>query len=69
LSEVRDNSRGFLQTPPLALGSLWTLVPGVLFALLLSVRTHLEDRTLQEELEGYREYAARVRLRLLPGLW
>jgi protein-S-isoprenylcysteine O-methyltransferase Ste14 len=54
---------------PLALGSLWTLIPGGLFALLLAVRTFLEDRTLQEELEGYREYAARVRFRLLPGVW
>ena len=29
----------------------------------------LEDRTLQDELEGYREYAERVRYRLLPGVW
>ncbi len=54
---------------PLALGSLWTFIPGVLFAVLLAVRTHLEDRTLQQELDGYRQYAARVRFRLLPGVW
>jgi protein-S-isoprenylcysteine O-methyltransferase Ste14 len=29
----------------------------------------LEDRTLQEELEGYSEYVRRVRYRLIPGLW
>jgi protein-S-isoprenylcysteine O-methyltransferase Ste14 len=29
----------------------------------------LEDRTLQDELDGYRDYARRVRYRLLPGLW
>lgn len=28
-----------------------------------------EDRVLQAELPGYREYARRVRWRLLPGLW
>jgi protein-S-isoprenylcysteine O-methyltransferase Ste14 len=33
------------------------------------VRTALEDRTLQEELDGYKAYAERVRYRLLPGIW
>jgi protein-S-isoprenylcysteine O-methyltransferase Ste14 len=53
----------------LALGSLWALVPGGLFALLLVVRTALEDRTLREELEGYEAYAGRVRWRLVPYVW
>jgi protein-S-isoprenylcysteine O-methyltransferase Ste14 len=53
----------------LALGSLWALIPAGLVACLLVVRTALEDRTLQEELAGYREYARRVRYRLLPGIW
>jgi protein-S-isoprenylcysteine O-methyltransferase Ste14 len=55
-------------TPPI-LGSLWGLVPAGVLAVLMVVRTALEDRTLQEELEGYREYAQRVRYRLLPGVW
>jgi protein-S-isoprenylcysteine O-methyltransferase Ste14 len=33
------------------------------------VRTILEDRTLQNELPGYAEYARRVRYRLIPGIW
>ena len=54
---------------PLALDSLWAFVPAG-FALIVSVvRTVLEDRTLLEELPGYREYAQSVRYRLLPGLW
>jgi len=53
----------------LALGSLWTLVPGGLFGALLVVRTALEDRTLLEELEGYKGYAKRVRFRLVPHVW
>jgi protein-S-isoprenylcysteine O-methyltransferase Ste14 len=54
---------------PIMLGSLWAFIPGVLAALLFVVRTALEDRTLQEELDGYKEYAGRVRYRLLPGVW
>lgn len=54
---------------PLLLGSWWALVPGVISALLLVVRTALEDRTLQEELDGYKQYAGEVRYRLLPGVW
>jgi protein-S-isoprenylcysteine O-methyltransferase Ste14 len=54
---------------PLALGSYWALIPGGIAVLVLVVRTALEDRTLQRELQGYKEYAARVRYRLLPGVW
>ncbi|HDS45962.1 MAG TPA: isoprenylcysteine carboxylmethyltransferase family protein [Methanomicrobia archaeon] len=52
-----------------ALGSLWALVPAALVVLLLIIRTALEDRTLQNELPGYAEYAHTVRYRLIPGLW
>jgi protein-S-isoprenylcysteine O-methyltransferase Ste14 len=54
---------------PLALGAPWALIPAVLTAGLTVLRTALEDRTLQEELDGYKEYAQRVRYRLLPGIW
>jgi protein-S-isoprenylcysteine O-methyltransferase Ste14 len=33
------------------------------------VRTALQDRTLQSELPGYKEYSRKVRFRLLPGIW
>jgi protein-S-isoprenylcysteine O-methyltransferase Ste14 len=52
-----------------ALGSLWSLIPGGLFAVLLVVRTALEDQTLKEELDGYKAYTQRVRHRLIPGIW
>lgn len=52
-----------------ALGSGWTLLLAVAVSLVLAVRTGLEDKTLQDELEGYTEYARRVRYRLVPGLW
>lgn len=54
---------------PLLLGSLWALIPAGLAVGLYVVRTALEDRTLQEELDGYRDYARRVRHRLIPGVW
>lgn len=54
---------------PLALGSLWALIPAAITVVLFVIRTALEDETLQAELEGYRGYAGRVRYRLIPGLW
>ncbi|MGD0020603.1 MAG: isoprenylcysteine carboxylmethyltransferase family protein [Candidatus Limnocylindrales bacterium] len=53
----------------LVLGSLWALVPGVAAASLMVIRTALEDRFLQAELPGYRDYTRDVRHRLVPGIW
>jgi protein-S-isoprenylcysteine O-methyltransferase Ste14 len=53
-----------------ALGS-WlaaALVVSVSMPFLLH-RTITEERVLQAELAGYSEYAARVRWRLVPGIW
>ena len=55
---------------PLLLDSPWTFVPVFAMAIVLIIRTSLEDRTLQEELPGYREYATqKTRYRLLLGIW
>lgn len=54
---------------PLVLGSAWAFIPSGLTAGLILLRTGLEDRLLQEKLAGYKEYAQRVRFRLLPGVW
>jgi len=53
----------------LALGSVWTLIPAVVATIIGVIRTALEDQTLQEELPGYRDYAQRVRYRLIPGIY
>jgi protein-S-isoprenylcysteine O-methyltransferase Ste14 len=58
-----------LLVAPLVLGSLWAFIPAGLAACIFVVRTALEDRTLQEELEGYQDYVQRVSYRLLPGVW
>ncbi len=59
----------FSLAAPLALGSIWALVPAMGTVCLLVIRTALEDRTLRIELAGYETYAGQVRYRLIPGLW
>lgn len=54
---------------PLALGSLYGIIPAVFFLISIIIRTHLEDKTLHNELEGYEEYAQKTKYRLLPGVW
>jgi len=54
---------------PLALGSWWGLAMAPLFLALFAVRIDIEERTLREGLPGYIDYAARVRYRLVPGVW
>jgi protein-S-isoprenylcysteine O-methyltransferase Ste14 len=59
----------WMSSIPLILGSLYAFIPLALYGVLMTVRTHLEDRTLRDELPGYSEYAERVRFRLIPGIW
>ena len=53
----------------LGLGSIWTLIPAVVALIITVIRTKLEDRVLHEELQGYGDYAKRVRFRLIPGIF
>ena len=53
-----------------ALGSWLAAALVVIFSLpFLLYRVVTEDRILQAELAGYSDYAARVRWRLVPGIW
>lgn len=54
---------------PIMLGSLWALIPAVAGSVAFFIRTALEDRTLQIELEGYISYAARVKYKLIQGIF
>jgi protein-S-isoprenylcysteine O-methyltransferase Ste14 len=54
---------------PVLLDSWWALSVSGLNAILLVLRTALEDRMLRNELTGYAEYAHNVRYRLLPSVW
>ena len=54
---------------PLFLDSGWAFIPAVFLVIVLVIRTSLEDKVLQADLEGYSEYAEKVRYRLFPGVW
>jgi protein-S-isoprenylcysteine O-methyltransferase Ste14 len=54
---------------PLLLDSVWAWIPSILLMIVMVVRTALEDKTLQAELPGYKEYAQKTRYRLIPGIW
>jgi protein-S-isoprenylcysteine O-methyltransferase Ste14 len=59
----------FIAGIPLWLGSWWGLAAGSVLMLILAVRAVFEERTLAAELNGYADYAARIRYRLVPYLW
>jgi len=54
---------------PALLGSIWAFVPALFLAVALIIRTSQEDLTLRRRLEGYAQYAQKVRYRLVPFVW
>jgi protein-S-isoprenylcysteine O-methyltransferase Ste14 len=54
---------------PLLMGSWLGLGVAPFFIALLMLRIPIEEKALREGLAGYRDYAARVRYRLVPGVW
>ncbi len=63
---------GLLLTLPgivLALSSVWAVIPAAGTLIVIVMRTALEDRTLQEELPGYRDHVRRVHYRLIPRIY
>jgi protein-S-isoprenylcysteine O-methyltransferase Ste14 len=59
----------FFVGAPLLLGSWWGVAMAPLFAALFAIRAGIEERALIAGLPGYADYAARVRYRLVPGIW
>jgi protein-S-isoprenylcysteine O-methyltransferase Ste14 len=53
----------------LALGSWWAELLAIPMLILTLRRTLKEDSMLRDGLEGYRDYSAKVRFRLIPGVW
>jgi protein-S-isoprenylcysteine O-methyltransferase Ste14 len=51
------------------LGSWWAVLPGLLTAPMMFIRTIYEDCMLQAELPGCAEYAPKMRYCLFPGIW
>jgi protein-S-isoprenylcysteine O-methyltransferase Ste14 len=58
----------FLLTPVL-LESLWMFLPVIFVSVILIIRTAKEDAFLQRELDGYKEYAGKVKYELIWGVW
>jgi protein-S-isoprenylcysteine O-methyltransferase Ste14 len=57
-------------TSGIALGSWISTFIAPIAVVLLAWRTVVvEDRLLQRDLSGYADYTARVRYRLMPGIW
>lgn len=54
---------------PLILGSLWGLIPFAAYPVIIVVRILNEEKVLSGELEGYTEYKAKVKYRLIPFVW
>lgn len=54
---------------PLVLGSLIALIPFLFYPLLIAKRIENEEQVLEAGLEGYKEYKARVKYRLIPYIW
>jgi len=54
---------------PLVMGSYWAFVPAAISTAVLIVRTVLEDRFLLGALPGYRDYAAKTKFKLVPGVY
>lgn len=59
----------FIAGVPLLLGSWWGLAAGPGLVFIIALRAVFEERTLAAELDGYADYAARVRYRFVPYLW
>jgi len=54
---------------PAMLDTLWAFAPVLVMVLSIFIRTKLEDDMLLSGLDGYSDYARKVRYRLLPGIW
>ena len=59
----------FALSIPLLIGSAFTFIPAGIYCLLMTIRTWVEDKTLQKELKGYPEYTKQTKYRLLPKIW
>jgi protein-S-isoprenylcysteine O-methyltransferase Ste14 len=54
---------------PIALGSWWSLLLMLPLVLVFTLRLLDEERTLKVQLDGYAEYCAKVRSRLIPWVF
>ena len=58
----------FIPTP-LALGSVWGLIPFSFLPLVLALRILNEEKILGKNLKGYTDYCQKTKYRLIPWIW
>ena len=54
---------------PLILGSLLSFVIFLAYPFIIAKRIKNEEKVLEEELEGYKEYKKKVKYKLIPFIW
>ena len=54
---------------PIVLGSLWAFLIFLTYPFIIAARIKDEEKLLEEELEGYREYKEKVKYRMIPFVW
>ena len=54
---------------PIVLGSVWSFLIFLAYPFIIAARLKDEEKLLEEELEGYREYKEKVKYRLIPFIW
>ena len=54
---------------PIVLGSVWSFLIFLVYPFIIAARLRDEEKFLEEELEGYREYKKKVKYRLIPFIW
>lgn len=56
-------------TIPLILGSTYSFVICLIYPVILSFRIRNEEKVLEKELKGYKEYKQKVKYKILPFIW
>ena len=54
---------------PLVLGSLFSFLIFLIYPFLIIKRINNEEKVLEEQLQGYKEYKEKVKYRLIPFIW
>ena len=54
---------------PIILGSLFSFIIFLFYPLIIAKRIKIEERLLEKELTGYKEYKENVKYRLIPYIW
>ena len=56
-------------TIPLILGSIYSFIVFLIYPIIIVIRTNNEEKVLEKELTGYKEYKKKVKYKLIPYIW